>query len=240
MAIEPAHMSGADEPVPSREVVPTKNTGRPKRPTGPRTARGKRASSKNATRHGILSRSPVIGSESERDWEEHLRGIRASLRPVGQYEEVLVHRAALNRWRRARVDEWANGVIEGQLATVGLAEIFDGDSSLPQPVWTIPGVIDPARLLATLIGIDRQSDRTPVPSEDAAGVIAVLRHSGRSKWNTKWAGLPDRAEPEEFDGWTAGQLRQCLTQVAEECNCLFSKVFSDAKQLLEETVQFWP
>jgi hypothetical protein len=61
MAIEPAHMSGADEPVPSREVVPTKNTGRPKRPTGPRTARGKRASSKNATRHDQPTNSLAEG-----------------------------------------------------------------------------------------------------------------------------------------------------------------------------------
>lgn len=95
MAIEPVLTT-------TRNANPMKHPSSTKRSTGPHTPQGKRASSKNLTRHGILSTSPVVGSESETDWEERLQAMRVTLKPVGQGEEVLVHQAAFNRWRRAR------------------------------------------------------------------------------------------------------------------------------------------
>jgi hypothetical protein len=58
------------------EDIPINVTGKRKRSGGPRTARGKEISSKDSTRHGILSTSPVIGLKSEEDWEAHLEGMR--------------------------------------------------------------------------------------------------------------------------------------------------------------------
>ena len=51
---------------------------------GPVTQVGKAISSRNATRHGILSMVPIVpGMEEEADWEAHRAGIFDSLSPEG-------------------------------------------------------------------------------------------------------------------------------------------------------------
>ena len=52
------------------------------RSTGPRTPTGKAVSARNAVRHGILSRSPVIeGVEREAEWRQHLDATIAAFLP---------------------------------------------------------------------------------------------------------------------------------------------------------------
>ena len=70
---------------------------------GPNTERGKAASSRNATRHGILSISPVVEGESEEEWERHLQGMIESLEPDSWHETVIAERIALILWRLRRV-----------------------------------------------------------------------------------------------------------------------------------------
>ena len=59
-----------------------------KRGGGPRTPEGKRRSSRNAVKHGVFSRSPVVGGELDRDWLRHLEGMRKSFHPATEYEET--------------------------------------------------------------------------------------------------------------------------------------------------------
>ena len=73
---------------------------------GPRTPKGKRRSSRNATKHGVFSKSPVISDEREEDWIAHFEGYRESFQPQGRDEEIHVGQMALNRWQRLREERW--------------------------------------------------------------------------------------------------------------------------------------
>jgi hypothetical protein len=92
---------GAPPSVPS-ELLP-QETSKGTSSGGPRTAQGKKISSKNATRHGINSPSPVAGGEREEDWLIFKEGIRASLGPVSDLEEELAADIAITLWQKRRV-----------------------------------------------------------------------------------------------------------------------------------------
>ena len=70
--------------------------------TGPRTSRGKAASSKNARKHGLRSRDVVIPGESRTDFNNLLRDLWDDLNPVGAVEEELVAQIAVCMWRLRR------------------------------------------------------------------------------------------------------------------------------------------
>ena len=53
---------------------------------GPRTARGKAASSKNARKHGLTSKDVVLPGESAKEFEHFRNEIVADLGPVGAIE----------------------------------------------------------------------------------------------------------------------------------------------------------
>ena len=53
---------------------------------GPRTARGKVASSKNARKHGLTSKDVVLPGESAKEFEHFRNEIVADLGPVGAIE----------------------------------------------------------------------------------------------------------------------------------------------------------
>jgi len=58
----------------------------------------------NALRHGILSTNPVLPEiEQQSDWEDHLAGQIAALKPIDDLELVLTHRIALTLWRLNRL-----------------------------------------------------------------------------------------------------------------------------------------
>jgi hypothetical protein len=74
-----------------------------RRATGPRTARGKMRSRRNATKCGIFSRIIVVKGESRIEYESLLRGLREYCEPIGALEDLLVEELATNRWRYRRV-----------------------------------------------------------------------------------------------------------------------------------------
>lgn len=74
------------------------------RSTGPKSAAGQAASSKNALRHGLLSRDVVLGDEDGREFDAFTRALRRSLAPVGAVERALSGRAIAAAWRLRRVE----------------------------------------------------------------------------------------------------------------------------------------
>ena len=75
--------------------------------TGPRTKRGKAASSRNAFKHGVTSDVIVIaGQEDTDEWEGIRDGIVESLQPEGALEHMLAERVAICLWRLRRLDRW--------------------------------------------------------------------------------------------------------------------------------------
>ncbi len=75
------------------------NQANAKKSTGPRTAQGKLASSKNSRIHGILSRDLAVGSEDPAEYELLLHELVADLQPQGANELLLVEKIATALWK---------------------------------------------------------------------------------------------------------------------------------------------
>lgn len=74
-----------------------------KKSTGPRTTNGKKRSSKNAVRHGLLSEDWFIDGEEERSYSQLLTELEDTLSPVGPMECALVERIAIAMCRQRRL-----------------------------------------------------------------------------------------------------------------------------------------
>lgn len=90
--------------------------------TGPRSAAGKAAAARNALRHGLLARDPVLPGEDaqERQW---LHGVFVdALEPVGPLEEACVVEIVSGVWRLRRVRWVETGLFHLHLAEEQAAE----------------------------------------------------------------------------------------------------------------------
>src|SRR4051812_30960485 len=70
--------------------------------TGPKTQEGKRASSRNATRHGLTGSQIVIAGEDPAAYEQMRQGLQESYAPANEAERILVDQIAANAWRLER------------------------------------------------------------------------------------------------------------------------------------------
>ena len=71
--------------------------------TGPRTAAGKLTSSKNAAKHGLLSRDVVLPNEDAEELAKFCADLHDQLSPVGHLEQILVDKIAVSAWRLGRI-----------------------------------------------------------------------------------------------------------------------------------------
>jgi hypothetical protein len=85
------------------------------RSTGPKTASGKKRSSRNARKHGLLTKEVVInagpGKENEDEFLALLAGIRNTRAPVGISEDLFVQEIAVSYWRSSRALRSERGAI---------------------------------------------------------------------------------------------------------------------------------
>ena len=74
---------------------------------GPKSARGKAVSSRNAVKHGLSAHAPVVRQvEPVEEWEWHLEQVIASKEPEGYLETQLTIRIADVLWRLRRVSQY--------------------------------------------------------------------------------------------------------------------------------------
>jgi hypothetical protein len=73
-----------------------------KKSTGPKTPQGKRNSSRNSWKHGILSKVVVAASEEPREFNRLLRQLVEQYVPVGLLEHIQVEKIAMFLWRQRR------------------------------------------------------------------------------------------------------------------------------------------
>lgn len=78
--------------------------------TGPRTLEGKAHSSKNALRHGLLSRDVVLPGEDVQAFEAFTSRLHEKLTPDGPLEELLMDRITTTAWRLRRLDRVETGL----------------------------------------------------------------------------------------------------------------------------------
>jgi hypothetical protein len=73
------------------------------RSTGPTTPEGKQASSRNSTRHGVLSQTVVLEGESEDRFKDLLADFTTQLKPRSAAEAAILETMAIARWKQMRI-----------------------------------------------------------------------------------------------------------------------------------------
>lgn len=71
--------------------------------TGPKTAKGKAVSSRNAVTHGLLANAAFMDRESRRKFNAFRDGLVRALKPIGEVEQVLAERVVSGAWRLRRI-----------------------------------------------------------------------------------------------------------------------------------------
>jgi len=180
--------------------------------TGPKTARGKAASSRNAVKHGVLSIAPVLpGVESREEWEEHRAGIVASLAPVGYFENLIAERIALLAWRLRRVVRYE---VEVTTASAAIAEIdmdaqADYKSHKPRNPADYRDTAESAGYIGEMLGAlpEMRNEKKLDSGAAAAALWALAGELPEDRGSISVSGVPDDdAEFDRFDGWTVGLL----------------------------------
>lgn len=87
------------------------------RSTGPKTAEGKQAASRNALRHGLTGTQIVIPGEDPAAYEDLRQGLHESHQPANEAERILVDQIAANTWRLLRAQ---------RVETAFLAKLTEG------------------------------------------------------------------------------------------------------------------
>jgi hypothetical protein len=83
--------------------------------TGPRTAEGKAAVAKNATKHGLFARKDVVISENQADFDAFRDDMLAELAPAGTMESLLAARIVSLTWRLKRAERMQNEVVDAKI-----------------------------------------------------------------------------------------------------------------------------
>jgi hypothetical protein len=134
-----------------------------KKSTGPKTAEGKAVSARNATKHGLLSRLPVLPEEDGEAFERLRENLFCELIPVTQLEKLMVARLAALQWRLARVPQ-----LEAELLERLRTDVLGNDEGLGTAWQRDTGAYGGA--LARLARYETALER------NAARLLAELRH----------------------------------------------------------------
>lgn len=202
-----------------RELKLTRIRKNPFKFTGPKTTRGKAASSRNAMKHGVLSIAPVVpGLETLEDWNDHRAGIVTSLVPTGYVESLLAERIALIAWRLRRVVRYE---VEATVASAATAEIDMEDEErfgVGKPGYRGRHPEQVQAHFLILVELLKELPEMPadkkIDSARARDILFVFAR-GLPKDIDRGAisipGIPsDAGGLDRFDLWTAGLLQKAI------------------------------
>jgi len=99
------------------------------RSKGPVTPEGKRASSRNARKHGLLASTIVIDDESKAGFDRLLASFTGELQPTTPAEVELVETITIARWRQMRV--WALQTAAIDLEMAGIPDQGHRSGAMP-------------------------------------------------------------------------------------------------------------
>lgn len=184
--------------------------------TGPRTEAGKAVSAANATRHGILSASPVIeDAEDETKWQQHLVSTLLTLAPVGYMEEFLARRIALQAWRLDRVQRCEVALAQARTASFTNAEVGDVGDSFQR---AIDNFNEASRDREAFEHIAKMNPWEPVPEELATRIFRrIAQVYSLDLGELPLAPAADHAQGEEAcpGQWTAAEVVRVATEIAQ-------------------------
>jgi len=87
--------------------------------TGPKTARGKLISSRNAVKHGLYAKDLIIDSpaltEQKEEWDKLIKSLDDQFLPISDFEERLIHDIAKHLWLSRRAIDAENKYIAANI-----------------------------------------------------------------------------------------------------------------------------
>jgi hypothetical protein len=126
--------------------------------TGPKTADGKKMSSRNAASHRLLVKNVVSAgdvNESQAEFDTLLADLRECYEPVNTVEDLLVTEIAISYWRTARALRCEKGYTSRAEAPVKNSELRELDVALlkcdPYPMDVYNSLLETSRGLAFLL-----------------------------------------------------------------------------------------
>src|ERR1035438_4473379 len=111
-------MRNPNEPHPPTEAQVNANRENARKSSGPRTAEGKAASSRNSLKHGLCANQHLLPGEDPDDFFALVHDLLDRFRPVGEGEEKLVLRIAADQWRLDRVFPMEAGILRDRFYDV--------------------------------------------------------------------------------------------------------------------------
>ena len=134
-----------------------------KKSTGPRTAEGKAASSRNGLKHGLCADKHILPGEDPAEFLSLVQNLFDTFLPVGDGEEKLVLRIAAAQWRLDRIFPMEAGIYRDRFHDVARKEEFRQDQYQTKkgyaeddgkPVPPPPAPPDQGDLLARAFNVD--------------------------------------------------------------------------------------
>ena len=83
--------------------------------TGPRTAKGKKAVSQNAVKHGFFMREVVVKDEDQAAFDRYREAMLAEMGPAGVMESSLAERIVSLAWRLRRAERMQDQALKMQI-----------------------------------------------------------------------------------------------------------------------------
>ncbi len=112
------HAKNSNEPRTPTQAQIDANRENAKKSTGPRTAAGKAASSRNRLMHGLRAQKHILLDEDPEEFLSLLRDLYDRFQPSGETEEMLVLRIASAHWRLDRAFPLEAGLYRNRLQEV--------------------------------------------------------------------------------------------------------------------------
>ena len=113
-----------DQPRTATEAQIKANRQNAKKSTGPRSAQGKAASSRNGLTHGLSANKHILLDEHPEEFLLLLKDLYDRFRPIGLGEEKLVQRIANDQWRLDRAIPMEAGIYRQRLEAVAADDYF--------------------------------------------------------------------------------------------------------------------
>jgi len=111
-----AATEGDSMPMTSQKQIEA-NRRNARKSTGPKTPKGKARVSRNALKHGLLSRARdlLVDGESPKELETFREAMMAELAPEGELERLLADRVVASAWRLRRANRLERDIIDDDL-----------------------------------------------------------------------------------------------------------------------------
>ena len=157
------NMKNTDTPRAATEAQINANRLNAKKSSGPKTAEGKAASSRNGLTHGLTANKHILLDEDPEQFLLLLKDLYDRFHPVGLGEEKLVQRIAADQWRLDRTIPMEAAIYRNRLREVAAEDakkqrIYVLNQKLAEsscrPVTPIPVQYDEGDLLARAFDAD--------------------------------------------------------------------------------------